>query len=75
MRFIVTSYIIYIKCFTNPLLNVPESMENSTEINYGEVQVIVEQFILLINLLLVMIERIDCILIEYAKFSMNKVIK
>jgi hypothetical protein len=43
---IIDAYTLYIlNAFTNPRMNVPESIKNSTEINNGEVQMTVEQFI------------------------------
>ena len=33
-----------LNAFTNPRMNVPPSIKNSTEINNGEVQITVEQF-------------------------------
>jgi hypothetical protein len=43
---IIDAYTLYIlNAFTNPRMNVPESIKNSTEINNGEVQITVEQFI------------------------------
>lgn len=43
---IIDAYTLYIlNAFTNPRMNVPESIKNSTEINNGEVKITVEQFI------------------------------
>jgi hypothetical protein len=43
---IIDAYTLYIlNAFTNPRMNAPESIKNSTEINNGEVQITVEQFI------------------------------
>jgi len=43
---IIDAYTLYIlNAFTNPRMKVPESIKNSTEINNGETQVSVEQFI------------------------------
>jgi hypothetical protein len=44
---IIDAYTLYIlNAFTNPRMNAPESIKNSTEINNGEVQITVEQFII-----------------------------
>jgi hypothetical protein len=44
---IIDAYTLYIlNAFTNPRMKVPESIKNSTEINNGEVQMTVEQFII-----------------------------
>ena len=43
---IIDAYTLYIKyAFTYRRMNVPESIKNSTEINNGEVQITIEQFI------------------------------
>jgi hypothetical protein len=44
---IIDAYTLYIlNAFTNPRMKVPESIKNSTEINNGDVQITVEQFII-----------------------------
>ena len=43
---IIDAYTLYIlNAFTNPRMNTPESIKQSTEINNGEVQITIEQFI------------------------------
>jgi hypothetical protein len=44
---IIDAYTLYIlNAFTNPRMNTPQNIKNSTEINYGEIIITVEQFIL-----------------------------
>ena len=44
---IIDAYTLYIlNSFTNPRMNTPLNIKNSTEINYGEIIITVEQFIL-----------------------------
>ena len=44
---IIDAYTLYIlNAFTDPRINTPESIKNSTEINNGEEQISVEQFII-----------------------------
>ena len=44
---IIDAYTLYIlNLFTNPRMNAPEVIKNSTEINNGEVKITAEQFIL-----------------------------
>ena len=44
---IIDAYTLYIlNLFTNPRMNTPEAIKNSTEINNGEVKITAEQFIL-----------------------------
>ncbi len=43
---IIDAYTLYIlNAFTNPRMNTPNSIKHSTEINNGEVQITVDQFI------------------------------
>lgn len=43
---IIDAYTLYIlNAFTNPRMNTPESIKNSTEINNGEIEITTEQFI------------------------------
>ena len=44
---IIDAYTLYIlNSFTNPRMNTPINIKNSTEINYGDIILTVEQFIL-----------------------------
>ncbi len=44
---IIDAYTLYIlNAFTNPRMKVPESIQHSTEINNGEVEITVEQCII-----------------------------
>ena len=44
---IIDAYTLYIlNAFANPRMNTPQNIKNSTEINYGEIIITVEQFIL-----------------------------
>jgi hypothetical protein len=44
---IIDAYTLYIlNAFTNPRMNTPQVIKNSTEINNGEIEISVEQFII-----------------------------